>query len=107
MTAIFVIHWTSERYEGEQLHKDPLGEARVIDSIWSGDVPGTITRIDRYDSDEHTADDITEDIAIAIANRAGNEGDPIRPELRDFIESHAGLAYARGLRVLDPTFAAA
>jgi hypothetical protein len=48
--------------------------------------------------------DVTEDVAIEIANRVG--AGPIRPSLRDFIEDHAGLDYARELAVVERAFSA-
>jgi hypothetical protein len=46
--------------------------------------------------------DVTETIARAVANEAEQRqaaGDDITLAVRDFIEKHAGLAWARGLRV--------
>jgi len=55
---------------------------------------------------EHIADDVTEDIALEIAGRL-DPATPIRPELRDFLETNAGLAAARGISVDDRSFTAA
>jgi hypothetical protein len=55
---------------------------------------------------EHIADDVTEEIALAIANRL-DPAAPIRPELRDFLETNAGLDTVRGLSVDDRSFTAA
>ncbi len=55
---------------------------------------------------EHTCDDVTEEIAVELANSL-DAGEPISSEIHAFIETNAGLEYARGLRVYDPTFAAA
>lgn len=103
MTAIYVIHYRAGRYTGEQLH---LNEGVMLRSISAGDVDGVIDRIDTYDPDEHTASTITEDVAIKLAQMAGRSGDPISEQVRDLIETHAGLEYARGLRVIDCSFAA-
>lgn len=55
---------------------------------------------------EHTADDVTSDIAVDIAQGL-DPGEPVSRELFDFIEANAGSDYARGVRVYDSTFAAA
>jgi hypothetical protein len=79
-------------------------EAAIAD-IMAGQVEG-VERVFAFNPAEHIADDVTEDIAIEIANRLDPAG-PIRPALRDFLEANAGLAAARGLAVDDRSFAAA
>jgi hypothetical protein len=77
----------------------------VIRDIADGQVEG-VARVFAFNPAEHVADDVTEEIAIALARRCP-PGEPITPAVRDFIEANAGLAYARGLAVEDRTFAAA
>ena len=77
----------------------------AIADIMAGQVEG-VAKIFAFNPVEHLADDVTEEIAIAIANRL-DPACPIRADLIDFIETHAGLDYARGLAVEDRTFAAA
>ena len=79
-------------------------EAAIAD-IMAGQVEG-VEKVFAFNPAEHVADDVTEDIAIEIANRL-DRASPIRPALRDFIEANAGLAYARGLAVEDRSFATA
>ena len=71
----------------------------------AGQVEG-VEKVFCFNPAEHIADDVTEEIAVEIANRL-DPASPIRPELRDFIESNASLDYARGLAVEDRSFAAA
>ena len=82
---------------------DACDRATTIRDIATGQVEGVV-RVFAFNPVEHTADDVTEEIAIAIANGAGTE--PITVALRDFIETHAGLDYARGLAIADRSFAA-
>jgi hypothetical protein len=79
-------------------------EAAIAD-IMTGQVEG-VEKVFAFNPAEHIADDVTEEIALAIANRL-DPASPIRPELRDFLETNAGLAAARGLSVDDRTFAVA
>jgi hypothetical protein len=76
----------------------------TIRDIISGEVAG-VEKVIAFNCAEHTADDVTADIAIAIARRL-DPAERVRAELLDFVETHAGLAFARGLRRADPAFAA-
>jgi hypothetical protein len=100
--AILVQH-DGVRYFAERDLADACDRATTIRDIATGQVEGVV-RVYAFNPVEHTADDVTEEIAIAIANAAGSE--PITAGLRDFIEEHAGLDYARGLAVADRAFAA-
>ncbi len=106
MSQIYVIHSHNSRDEFERLEKGAAARAVIIAAIVGGHITGTIDKVDCYDTDEHVADDVSEDIAIEIANGV-DAWDSITPQVRSFVETHAGLDYARGLRVDDPTFAAA
>lgn len=107
MSAIHVIHWAATRHFGWSV-PEGSGEASVVRHIVAGNVDGTITRIDCYDVSEDWARDVTEDIARACASYYGaNTDEGMLPQVRDFIETHGGLALTRGLRVDDRTFAAA
>ncbi len=79
-------------------------EAAIAD-IMAGQVEG-VENVFCFNPAEHIADDVTEEIAIEIASRL-DPAAPLRPELRDFIEANAGLAYTHGLAVDDRSFAAA
>lgn len=79
-------------------------EAAIAD-IMTGQVE-RVEKVFAFNPAEHIADDVTEEIALEIANRL-DPASPIRPELRDFLETNAGLAAARGLSVDDRTFAVA
>jgi len=79
-------------------------EAAITD-IMAGEVEG-VERVFCFNPAEHIADDVTEEIALAIVHRL-DPASPIRPELRDFLESNAGLDAVRGLRVDDRSFTAA
>src|ERR1700748_3060571 len=69
----------------------------TIRDIMSGEV-ADVARVYAFNPVEHTADDAPGGVPIAIARRC-SPLEPISPALRDFIETHAGLAYARGLVV--------
>ena len=90
---IYVIHWAEKRWTG---HSIPAGsrEADAIRHIMGGHVEGAITRVDRYDTDEHIADDVTEDMARALAREVVSIGDPPSDQVRDFIESQLGVGTA-------------
>jgi len=91
--------WFAER----RLADGACRETTIRDII-SGEV-ACVEKVIAFNCAEHTADDVTADIAAAIARRL----DPIesvRPELLDFVEAHAGLACTRGLRRMEPAFAA-
>jgi hypothetical protein len=76
----------------------------TIRDIISGEVAG-VERVIAFNPAEHTADDVTADIAAAIARRL-DPRESVRAELLDFVETHAGLAFSRGLRRAEPAFAA-
>ncbi len=102
----YVIHWADQKWEGERHYKGPLAEACVISDIMCGSIDGTVQEVDYYDTEDRIADNVTEDIAVKIANTF-QTGDVVRPDLWDFIETHAGHDYLRGLRQADMTFQAA
>lgn len=92
-------------YYVERALEDSCSREQTIRDIRIGQVE-CVAKVFAFNPIEHTADDVTEEIAVEIA-RGLDPGEPISPELRDFIEHAAGLEMARGLRVYDPTFAAA
>ncbi len=91
-------------YFAERRLEDAASRDTTIADIMAGQVSG-VEKIFAFNPAEHTADDVTEEIAIEIANRCGD--DPITPALHDFIETHAGAAFARGLAVEERSVAAA
>src|SRR5690348_686535 len=76
-----------------ELEASASREATIAD-IMAGQVEG-VEKVFAFNPAEHIADDVTEEIAVEIANRL-DPAASIRLELRDFIEANAGLAYARG-----------
>jgi hypothetical protein len=82
---------------------DSVSRETTIRDIMSGEVE-CVEKVIAFNPAEHTADDVTADIAIAIARRL-DPTDSVRPEILDFVESHAGLAFTRGLRRAEPAFA--
>ena len=91
-------------YFAERTLADAASRETTIADIMAGQVAG-VEKVFAFNPAEHIADDVTEEIAVEIANRCGPE--PISPALHAFIELHAGPALARGLAVADRTFAAA
>lgn len=91
-------------YFAERTLSDAASRESTIADIMAGQVAG-VEKIFAFNCAEHIADDVTEEIAVEIANRCGPE--PIAPALYEFIEIHAGAALARGLAIADRTFAAA
>ena len=102
--TILCAHQGHGYFAERSLEASASREAAIAD-IMAGQVEG-VEKVFCFNPAEHIADDVTEDIAIEIANRL-DPASPIRPALRDFIEANAGLAYARGLAVEDRSFAAA
>lgn len=90
---IYVIHWAEKRWTG---HSIPAGsrEADAIRHIMGGHVEGAITRIDRYDTSEHIADDVTDDMACALAREVMDGNYPPTGQVRDFIEERLGVGAA-------------
>jgi len=91
-------------YFVERTLEDAASRETTIADIMAGQVTG-VEKVLAFNCAEHIADDVTEEIAIEIANRCGAE--PISPVLHAFIEVHAGPAFARGLAIAERSFAAA
>ncbi len=89
----------------ERALADACSREATLRDIASGEF-ARVARVYAFNPAEHVADDVTEEIAIELARRCA-PGEPIAPALLDFIEAHAGLAYARGLHAFDRSFAAA
>ena len=102
--AILCAHQHSAGYFAERSLEDSCNRASVIEDIISGNVVH-VMKVYAFNVVEHTADDVTEAIAIEVA-RLLDGGDMIPETLIDFIETHAGLEYARGLRFADTGFTA-
>jgi len=101
--TILCVHRGRGFFAERSLEASASREVAIADII-AGQVEG-VEKVFAFNPAEHIADDVTEEIALEIANRL----DPIcaiRPELRDFLETNAGLAAARGLAVDDRSFAA-
>jgi hypothetical protein len=98
---IYVIYWTHGRFRGEHHERGNDAERRVLNMIASGEFH-YIEKVERYEAEDP---DNTEDIAIALANLLGTY-ETVRPDLFDFIETHAGLKYTAGLRRSEMTFTA-
>lgn len=91
--------WFAERHLADACIRET-----TVQDIKSGQVE-YVAKVFAFNPSEHTCDDVTEEIAVEIA-RSLDPSEPISPELHDFIETHAGLEMARGLRVYDRSFAA-
>jgi hypothetical protein len=102
--TILCVHKGLGYFAERPLEASASREAAIAD-IMAGQVEG-VEKIFCFNPAEHIADDVTEEIAVEIANRL-DPASPIRAELFDFIEANAGRDYARGLTVVDRTFAAA
>jgi hypothetical protein len=101
--TILCVHRGLGFFAERPLEASASREAAIAD-IMAGQVEG-VEKVFAFNPAEHIADDVTEEIAREIASRL-DPASPIRPELRDFLETNAGLAAARGLCVDDNTFAA-
>jgi hypothetical protein len=102
--TILCVHRGAGYFAERPLDSSASREAAIAD-IMAGQVEG-VEKVFCFNPAEHIADDVTEEIAVEIANRL-DPASPVRPELLDFIEANAGHDYARRLRVEDRTFAAA
>ena len=91
-------------YFAERTLEEAASRETTIADIMAGQV-ACVEKVFAFNCAEHVADDVTEEIAVAIANRCGAE--PIAPALHAFIEIHAGPAFARGLAIAERSFAAA
>jgi hypothetical protein len=86
-------------YFAERLLEDSCSRATLIKDI----IDGNLTRVMKvfaFNPVEHTADDVTEDVARELASLL-DAADMIPETLIDFIEANAGLEYARGLRAAE------
>ncbi len=101
--AILCVHRGLGFFAERPLEASASREAAIAD-IMAGQIEG-VEKVFAFNPAEHIADDVTEEIAVEIAGRL-DAASPIRSALRDFIEANAGLAYARGVPVDDPSFAA-
>jgi hypothetical protein len=88
----------------ERRLEDGASREITIRDIMRGEVE-CVEKVIAFNPAEHTADDVTADIAAAIARRL-DPTESVRPELLDFVEANAGLAFTRGLRRAEPAFAA-
>lgn len=93
------------RWFAERRLEDACSRAETIKDIRNGEF-AEIVAVVAWNMVEHTADDVTEEIAREIAHSL-DPSEPISPELFDFIERAAGVDVARGLRVYDRTLTAA
>jgi hypothetical protein len=71
----------------------------LIEDIISGNVH-RVMKVFAFNPVEHTCDDVTESIAIEVANRL-DPSDMPPDTVIDFVEANAGLEYARGLRAAE------
>ena len=78
------------------------GKPALLSDIRDCQIEG-VRKVIEVIADEGTCRDVTEDIAIDIAN-AIPDGEAIPLCLFDFIESRAGFAYSSTLRIVDRTF---
>lgn len=95
------------RCEDHEFRVGPV--AMLISDMLGGQIEalGFIDRITEVNDDEGTARDVTDDFAIATARYCGlHDIREVSRAVYDFIETHAGPQYARGLRIEDRSFAA-
>jgi hypothetical protein len=102
--AILCAHQHSAGYFAERSLEDSCSRASVIEDIISGELH-RVLKVFAFNPIEHTCDDVTESIAIDIADRL-DPADMITDSVIDFVETHAGRIYALGLRATDKTFTA-
>lgn len=81
-----------------------MRRARTIEAI-IGD-PDDVASVIEFNAVEGISRDATSDIMAEIAQKAGDDGHPISPELYELISDHAGADYSAGLRTYDRSFAA-
>lgn len=92
-------------YFAERSLAEAASHATTVNDIAGGQVE-RVERVYCFNSAEHIADDVTEEIAIEIANQV-DPREPISESLHDFIATHAGQTFVLGLQVADRTFTAA
>lgn len=92
-------------YFAERTLEGSCSRSQTIEDIIAGQF-GVVAKVFAFNSCEHIADDVTEEIAVEIANSL-DPAEPISEQLHDFIERNAGQSFVRGLRLADRTFAAA
>jgi hypothetical protein len=83
-------------YFAERLLEDSCSRATLLKDI----IDGNLTRVMKvfaFNPVEGWSKDVTEDIAIEVANSL-DASDEIPDPVIDFIEANAGLEYAKGLR---------
>jgi hypothetical protein len=87
------------RYFAERELEVSCSREALIEDIISGNVH-RVMKVFAFNPVEHTCDDVTEAIAIEVANRL-DPSDMPPDTVIDFVEANAGLEYARGLRAAE------
>jgi hypothetical protein len=91
-------------YFPERSLEDSCSKATLIEQIISGELHRPM-KIFSFNVIEGWSRDVTEDIAREVADHL-DVSDMVPDAVIDFVETHAGLEYTRGLRLTDKTFAA-
>ena len=98
MSALYAITFDSQRngrrHTGTfELDLDRLTERMIASDILAGQYED-VDRVFRFDPEEHTSSDITEDMANAVAQLSYAEDRHPTWELRNWIEHHIGCQRA-------------
>jgi hypothetical protein len=102
--AILCAHQETAGYFAERSLEDSCSRAATIDDIINGNLT-RVMKVFAFNPVEGWSRDVTEDIAIKVANLL-DASDMIPDALLDFIEANASTEYTRGLRVVDKSFSA-
>jgi hypothetical protein len=102
--AVLVIY-RGEAYFAERKLEDSCSRSQTVEDILTGEL-GPVAKVFAFNPVEHVCDDVTEEIAVEVANSV-DPTQPISEPLHSFIWRNAGEGYVRGLRIAEHTFRAA
>jgi hypothetical protein len=74
-----------------------MGYETTVRDIAAGEFEGVSTVIE-FNAAENTSRDVTEDIALVVADRWAERGEALTDGQREFIECHLGVSYANSFR---------
>ena len=98
-TAYLVV----DRFSGGSVYRETEIERADLETIISDFITGQFNdpvRVVAFNTLEHWADDVSEDIAQEVQTRCDIAGEPVPEHLRDFVENYAPATRQLALRLV-------